>query len=85
MHGRCWRCQKDVDIQRAWPGFVWLKRGWYAGMFGVLVLMPIIGSEITVLLPGAMVFTIAGGPLLFLSGQQDTCLECGAETAHPPV
>jgi hypothetical protein len=79
--GYCTRCAHEVSVLRPWPGFRWLKRIWYAGLLVVLALMPIILSEITVLLPMAMVFAAAGGPVLALSAQPITCRECGAEVA----
>jgi hypothetical protein len=76
--GYCARCARDVSLLRPWPGFRWLKRAWYAGLLLVVALMPIILSEITVLLPMAMVFAVAGGPVLSLAAQPTTCRECGA-------
>lgn len=64
---------------RPWAGYIWLKRGWFAGLAGLVLLMPIIMSEITLLLPLAMVFAVAGGPVLALSAQRNTCRECGAQ------
>lgn len=70
-----------VDVVRPWPGYRWLKRGWFAGLLVLLCLMPIILSEITVLLPLAMIFAVAGGPVLSLSSQPVTCRVCGAEVS----
>lgn len=64
---------------RPWAGFVWLKRGWYAGLGSIVVFGPIIMSEITVLLPLAMIFAVAGGPVLALASEKQTCRECGAQ------
>jgi hypothetical protein len=75
----CNRCAREVEVVRPWPGYVWLKRAWYAGLLLLAALMPIIMSEITLLLPMAMVFAVAGGPLLALAGQKSTCRECGAQ------
>jgi hypothetical protein len=79
----CTRCAQEVDAVRPWAGYLWLKRGWFAGLLLLLGLMPIILSEITVLLPLAMVFAMAGGPLLMLSSQPVTCSDCGAEISPP--
>jgi hypothetical protein len=76
--GYCSRCAREVPLMRPWPGFRWLKRAWYAGLLVVLALMPIILSEITVLLPMAMIFAVAGGPVLSLAAQPVTCKTCGA-------
>jgi hypothetical protein len=75
----CNRCAREVEVVRPWAGYVWLKRAWFAALLLLIVLMPIILSEITVLLPLAMVFAVAGGPLLALSGERNTCRECGAQ------
>lgn len=74
----CVRCMGHVEVVRPWSGFVWLKRAWFSALLLLVLLMPIILSEITLLLPMAMVFALAGGPLFFLSGQQPTCRTCGA-------
>lgn len=76
--GYCRRCAREVSLLRPWPGFRWLKRAWFAGLLVVLALMPIILSEITILLPMAMAFAVAGGPLLSLASQPITCRTCGA-------
>jgi hypothetical protein len=78
------RCAREVPVLRPWPGFAWLKRVWYLGLLGVLALMPIIMSEITLLLPMAMAFALAGGPVLALSSQRTTCRDCGAEIGPRP-
>jgi hypothetical protein len=64
---------------RAWPGFLWVKRLWYAGILAICALAPIIMSEITLLLPLALSFGLAAGPIHQLAGQRPTCGECGAE------
>jgi hypothetical protein len=75
----CNRCAHEVEVVRPWGGYVWLKRGWFAALAGLALLMPIIMSEITLLLPMAMVFAVAGGPVLALSSQKNTCRDCGAQ------
>ena len=61
-----------------WPGFRWLLRVWYACGLVLVCLAPIIMSEITVLLPLAMVFAFAAGPLHGLANEKPTCRTCGA-------
>ena len=75
----CDRCAREVEAVRPWAGYVWLKRAWFAGLILLAALMPIIMSEITLLLPLAMMFAVAGGPVLALSSQLITCRECGAQ------
>jgi hypothetical protein len=74
----CTRCAHHVTAIRAWPGFVWVKRAWYGGLLLIAALMPIILSEITLLLPLAMTFALAAGPVHVLAAQAATCSECGA-------
>ena len=75
----CARCAHAVVPDRVWPGFRWVKRGWYAGVLVIVALSPIIMAEITVLLPLAMAFGLAAGPVHALAAQRATCSECGAE------
>jgi hypothetical protein len=75
----CGRCAHEVAPVRAWPGFVWVKRGWYFGVIALCALAPIIMSEITLLLPLALTFGLAAGPIHQLAAQKSTCSECGAE------
>lgn len=78
-HCYCARCAHEVTPVRTWPGFVWVKRGWWAGVLGIAALAPIIMSEITLLLPLAVAFGMAAGPVHSLAAQRPTCSECGAE------
>jgi hypothetical protein len=79
MNAYCTRCAQQVEPLRAWPGFVWVKRAWYAGVLGVLCFAPIIMSEITLLLPLAVTFGLAAGPVHALAAQKATCRDCGCE------
>ncbi len=62
-----------------WPGFRWVKRVWYAGLLVLFALMPMIMAEITLLLPMALMFALAAGPVHALAAQKTTCRDCGAE------
>jgi hypothetical protein len=75
----CARCAHEVTPVGAWRGFVWAKRGWYAGIIAIAALAPIIMSEITLLLPLAVAFGMAAGPVHSLAAQRPTCSDCGAE------
>jgi hypothetical protein len=68
-----------VEVLSVWPGFLWAKRAWYAGLVVIICLMPIIMAEITLLLPLAMVFAAAAGPVHSLANQRASCTVCGAE------
>jgi hypothetical protein len=75
----CARCARDVVPVRPWRGFLWTKRAFYLGLLLVGCLMPILLSEITVLMPLAMTFGLAAGPVHALAAQRATCSDCGAE------
>ena len=75
----CSRCAHEVEVLDVWPGYVWAKRGWYVGLVLICALMPVILSEITLLLPLAMVFAAAAGPVHSLARERASCTECGAE------
>ncbi|HVZ30829.1 MAG TPA: hypothetical protein VG963_00300 [Polyangiaceae bacterium] len=77
----CGRCEHQVAPRRVWSGFLWIRRAWYAGLFVLCLLMPIIMAEITVLLPLALTFALAAGPVHALAAARSTCEECGAELA----
>ncbi len=77
--GHCRRCAREVTLQTPWPGFRWVKRAWYAGLCVLTALMPIVLAEITLLLPMAMLFAAAAGPVHALAAQRSSCTECGAE------
>jgi DNA-directed RNA polymerase subunit RPC12/RpoP len=79
----CARCARDVEPVRAWSGYIWIKRVWYAGLGVLALLMPVIMSEITLLLPMAMAFAMAAGPVHALAAERSTCSDCGAELASP--
>jgi hypothetical protein len=79
----CPRCARQVEVVGVWPGFRWAKRTWYGGLIVICALMPILLSEITVLLPLAMLFALAAGPVHLLSAQQPSCRACGLELKRP--
>jgi hypothetical protein len=71
-----------VRVVAVWPGFLWAKRAWYGGFILLACLMPVIMSEITLLLPLAMMFAVAAGPVHMLAAQRDSCSECGLELSQ---
>jgi len=75
----CARCAHEVVPDLVWGGFRWVKRAWYGGLVLIGVLMPIIMSEITLLMPLALAFGLAAGPVHALAAERNTCSECGAE------
>lgn len=79
LQSYCPRCAHDVAAVRAWPGFVWAKRAWYGGIVALIAVAPVIMSEITLLLPLALTFGLAAGPIHQLASQRPTCGDCGGE------
>jgi len=77
--GHCGRCNEAVEVIVPWRGYVWVKRAWYAVLLVLFGLMPIILAEITLLLPMALMFAVAAGPVHSLAAQRATCAACGAE------
>jgi hypothetical protein len=75
----CSRCARDVEVVTVWPGFLWAKRAWYTGLILLCGLMPVIMSEITLLLPLALMFAAAAGPVHQLAAQRSSCRTCGLE------
>lgn len=73
----CPRCDRNVTALVAWRGFVWAKFAWYACLLVMCALMPIILSDLFVLIPLAVLFTFAAGPVHFLAAEKDSCRECG--------
>ncbi len=77
--GHCGRCNATVSVLVPWSGFRWVKRAWYACLLVLFALMPIVLAEITILLPMALMFAMAAGPVHALAAQKATCRDCGAE------
>jgi hypothetical protein len=75
----CARCGHEVEPVRPWRGFVWVKRGWYGGLGVLGLVLPVVMSEITLLLPLAMFYALAAGPIHMLAAERHSCSECGAE------
>jgi hypothetical protein len=75
----CFRCRREVDIVGVWGGYRWVKRAWWASVGAICLLSPIILSEITVLVPLAIMVAGAAGPIHALAAQKPTCRDCGAE------
>jgi hypothetical protein len=75
----CTRCDREVLAVGGARYWVWAKRAWYGGLLGLCALMPIVMAEITVLLPLALVFAAAAGPVHGLARERPTCADCGAE------
>jgi hypothetical protein len=80
----CRRCARSVKVVGVWRGAQWAKRAWYGGLVVLCVLAPVIMSEITLLLPLAIMFAAAAGPIHGLAAQKPTCEECGAEIEESP-
>ena len=80
--GFCTRCQAHRMIEHPWRGWPWVRRGWFVGVGMIVFGSPVIGADGFVLIPMALVFTSALGPLNDLAHRHATCLTCGARLEH---
>jgi hypothetical protein len=78
VRGHCERCEAEVEVEYDDPQL----RRWVKGYFWLGVpfipLTPIIFSEISVLLPMFMIYTIGMGPAVGILREPALCCECGA-------
>jgi ribosomal protein S27AE len=74
----CPRCSSHVEATWPWAGWVNLRRGWFFGLFFVVVASPIWFVDMYVMMPCAMLFIAAIGPLNTLARTRPTCLKCGS-------
>jgi hypothetical protein len=74
----CARCQAQVEATWPWPGWGRLRRGWLIVIGSIVVVSPIVMSDVYTLLPAALILVGAIGPLNALSAIKPTCLKCGA-------
>jgi len=56
---------------------------WMLGLVVIVMLAPILASDILVMTPLALMFLFAGGPLIGLAKRPPTCRVCGLERPSP--
>jgi hypothetical protein len=79
----CPRCKLRVEASFPWPHWQRLRRAWFCVLAGILSVSPLFMSDSYVLLPSAMVFVSAIGPLNGLARIRATCLRCGCVVDEP--
>jgi hypothetical protein len=82
-HPACPRCYSEDDVLRPWAGFRVAKVVWLAGAGLILLLAPILFSDLVVMIPLSMAFLFAGGPVFGFAAQQPICPACGLARPHP--
>jgi hypothetical protein len=76
-HEPCPRCFSDLPAVTPWSGFRYARPIWFAGVAVLVVLAPILASDIVVMIPLSVVYLFAGGPVLGLAQEPRTCRACG--------
>ncbi|MET0283076.1 MAG: hypothetical protein ABW352_01345 [Polyangiales bacterium] len=82
-HPACPRCYCEDEVLRPWAGFRIAKLVWCAVSGLILLLSPILFSDLVVMIPMSMAFLFAGGPVFAHAAQQPTCPSCGLARPHP--
>ena len=72
----CPRCRKDVPVEHPWAGWMWLKRGWVATMLVVLLLSPIMASDLIVMMPTGALIALAGSTIFREAARIPRCRRC---------
>lgn len=78
MRGYCERCEIEVETEYDDPQLRRWVKGYFCLGLPFIPLTPIIFSEISVMLPMLMVYSIGFGPALGVLREPAKCSECGA-------
>jgi hypothetical protein len=81
----CPRCSAGVQATWPWSGWVNLRKGWFVGIGLLAMGSPVWMADMYVLMPSAMLFICAIGPLNKLAGVRPTCLDCGCQVQALPL
>ena len=79
----CPRCYSELPVVRPWAGFRVLRVLWLVGVCIVVLLAPILASDLLVMTPLSVVFLFGGGPILGFAKLRPSCAACGLERPHP--
>jgi hypothetical protein len=79
----CPRCYSELPVVRPWAGFRVLRVVWLVGVCLVVLLAPILASDLLVMTPLSVVFLFGGGPILGFAKLRPSCAACGLERPHP--
>jgi hypothetical protein len=66
-----------------WAGFRIARALWFLGLGVIVLLAPILASDILVMTPLTVLFLFAGGPLFGFAKEQPTCRVCGLARPSP--
>ncbi|MFT3925716.1 MAG: hypothetical protein QM778_24455 [Myxococcales bacterium] len=79
----CPRCYCQEEVLWPWAGFRVARVVWCLGLCVIVVLAPILASDILVMTPLTVLFLFAGGPLFGFAKQEPTCRVCGLARPSP--
>lgn len=68
---------------RPWAGFRVARVIWVVGVALIVLLSPILFSDLVLMIPLTMAFLFAAGPVLSLAQQLPTCRSCGLARPQP--
>ncbi len=75
----CGRCDDSVSPIRVWHGWKWCLRVWLVGFAVMIAMTPLLAYDFCVLIPGMMVYMVAGSSLWQLAGTRPVCRRCSLE------
>lgn len=79
----CPRCYSELPVVRPWAGFRVLRVVWLLVLCAVVLLAPILASDLLVMTPLSVLFLFGGGPILGFAQLRPSCAACGLERPHP--
>lgn len=79
----CPRCYCQEEVVWPWAGFRIARALWMLGLCVIVILAPILASDILVMTPLTVLFLFAGGPLFGFAKEQPTCRVCGLARPSP--
>ena len=79
----CPRCYCQEEVVWPWAGFRIARALWILGLCVIIMLAPILASDILVMTPLTVLFLFAGGPLFGFAKEQPTCRVCGLARPSP--
>lgn len=75
----CRRCDDAVRPIRVWHGWKWCWRVYLVGLVIMLALTPFLAYDFCILIPGMMVYLLAGSPLRQLARTPPVCRRCSLD------
>jgi hypothetical protein len=75
----CPRCDASVHPIRVWHGWKHCFRVWLGGLVVMLAMTPLLAYDFCVLIPGMMLYMVAGSPLRHLARTAPVCRRCSLD------